>query len=418
MKKLLIIGYVWPEPNSSAAGSRMLQLISFFRGEGYQITFVSPAQQTDHMVDLSEMGIEAQVISLNCTSFDTFILALQPNIVLFDRFMMEEQFGWRVNKNCPQALRILDTEDLFCLRHARHQAYKQERVMNDNDLLCSDLAKREVAAIFRSDLSLMISSVEVALLKRLFSVDSSLLHYCPFMLTSSQLDQKNPNFSERQDFMTIGNFRHAPNWDAVLWLKQQIWPLIQKQLPKAKLNIYGAYPPPKAKALHDEKSGFLVKGWVDDAVAAMQSARVCLAPLRFGAGIKGKLAEAMYCQTPSVTTDIGAESMKTTKPWAGSIQNQAEEFANAAVKLYAQENLWQVASDLGQTNAKTMYQQTNLLADLSETISTLLTNITAHRQSNFIGAMLSHHHHKSTQYMAQWIDVKTQLHRLQDIVDD
>jgi hypothetical protein len=110
--------------------------------------------------------------------------------------------------------------------------------------------------------------------------------------------------------------------------------------------------------------------------------------------------------------------MKTDKPWAGAIQNQAEDFSNAAVKLYAQENLWQVASDLGQANAKTMYQKANILADLSETVSTLLANITAHRQSNFIGAMLSHHHHKSTQYMAQWIDVKTQLQQLQDMVDD
>ena len=159
MKKLLIIGYVWPEPNSSAAGSRMLQLISFFQREGYQVTFVSPAQQTEHMADLSAMAIQVKGISLNCTSFDRFILELQPTIVLFDRFMMEEQFGWRVIQSCPHALRILDTEDLFCLRHARHQAHKQKRVLSDNDLLTSDLAKREVAAIFRSDLSLMISTV-------------------------------------------------------------------------------------------------------------------------------------------------------------------------------------------------------------------------------------------------------------------
>ena len=169
--------------------------------------------------------------------------------------------------------------------------------------------------------------------------------------------------------------------------------------------------------MHDQKSGFLVKGWVDDAVVAMQSARVCLAPLRFGAGIKGKLAEAMYCQTPSVTTDIGGESMQTAKPWAGSIQNQAEDFVNAAVSLHEKQDLWKVASDLGQVNASTMFQQASIFADLSSTVTTLLANITAHRQANFIGAMLSHHNHKSTQYMAQWIDVKTQLQQLQDMVD-
>ncbi|AAZ28694.1 MULTISPECIES: glycosyltransferase [Colwellia] len=409
MKKLLIIGYVWPEPNSSAAGSRMMQLIHFFQSQSYHITFASPAQQTEHMVDLRALNIDVENISLNCTSFDDFIKELQPNTVMFDRFMMEEQFGWRVSEQCPQALRLLDTEDLFCLRNARHQAYKLKRDITDEDLLTSDMAKREVASIFRSDISLMISSIEVALLKRLFKVDTSLIHYCPFMLSHAQLAQENPSFQQREDFMAIGNFRHAPNWDAVLWLKQQVWPLIRKQLPNAKLNIYGAYPPPKATDLHDEKSGFLVKGWVDDAVLAMQSAKVCLAPLRFGAGIKGKLAEAMYCATPSVTTDIGAESMQTDLPWAGAIANDPQAIADAAVKLYQDESTWQVSSDLGQQNAMLMYQQNNVLTELADCLSKLEANLSSHRQANFIGSMLNHHHHKSTQYMSQWIDVKTQL---------
>lgn len=412
MKKLLIIGYVWPEPNSSAAGSRMIQLIHFFQTQSYQITFASPAQQTEHMVDLIALNIAVENIKLNCSSFDDFIKQLQPDTVMFDRFMMEEQFGWRVNDHCPQALRILDTEDLFCLRNARHQAYKQKRTITDEDLLTSDMAKREVASIFRSDVSLMISSVEVALLQRLFKVDASLIHYCPFMLSQAQLNQKNPSYQQRNDFMAIGNFRHAPNWDAVLWLKQQIWPLIRKQLPKAKLNIYGAYPPPKATDLHDEESGFLVKGWIDDAALAMQSATVCLAPLRFGAGIKGKLAEAMFCSTPSVTTDIGAESMQTDLPWAGEIANEAQTIADAAVKLLQDENAWQAASDLGQKNAQLMYQQESILAELATCLSQLESHLEQHRQQNFIGSMLNHHHHKSTQYMSQWIDVKTQLKEL------
>ena len=106
-------------------------------------------------------------------------------------------------------------------------------IFTDADLLNSDMAKREVAAIFRSDISLMISSVEVALLQRLFNVDANLIHYCPFMLSQAQLTQTNPSYQQREDFLAIGNFRHAPNWDAVLWLKQQVWPLIRKQLPKA-----------------------------------------------------------------------------------------------------------------------------------------------------------------------------------------
>ena len=213
--------------------------------------------------------------------------------------MMEEQFGWRVEKHSPQALRLLDTEDLHCLRNARHNALKQQRALTSRDL-ASDLAIREVSSILRCDLSLMISDVEIELLKDRFRVCSSLLHHCRFMLPNidSNVQAGWPEYNRRQHFISIGNFRHEPNWDAVLHLKQTIWPLIRKQLPQAEIHIYGAYPPPKATQLHNEKQGFKVLGWAKNAQSVMKSARVCLAPLRFGAGIKGKLAEAMLCGTP------------------------------------------------------------------------------------------------------------------------
>ena len=126
-KRLLIIGFVWPEPNSSAAGGRMLQLISLFQDQGFQITFASPAQDSDFMVTLSDFGVDKKAIELNDSSFDLFLKELKPNVVLFDRFMIEEQFGWRVAENCPDAIRVLDTEDLHCLRLARQNAFKAKR---------------------------------------------------------------------------------------------------------------------------------------------------------------------------------------------------------------------------------------------------------------------------------------------------
>jgi len=96
LKKLLIIGFVWPEPNSSAAGGRMMQLISLFKEEGYDITFASPAMESVYKVDLEALDVEKKSISLNSSSFDVFIKELNPSVVLFDRFMIEEQFGWRV----------------------------------------------------------------------------------------------------------------------------------------------------------------------------------------------------------------------------------------------------------------------------------------------------------------------------------
>jgi hypothetical protein len=229
VQQLLIIGFVWPEPNSSAAGGRMLQLISLFTEEGYSITFASPAQDSDFMVNLEEYGVDKKSIALNCSSFDVFVKELNPAVVLFDRFMMEEQFGWRVAENCPNALRLLDTEDLHCLRLARQKAFKESRLFQTSDLMVEEVAKREIASILRCDLSLMISEFEMELLTTTFKIDKALLYYLPFLLepiTALTFD-KLPSFEERKDFVFIGNFLHEPNWNAVQYLKETIWLVVQ-----------------------------------------------------------------------------------------------------------------------------------------------------------------------------------------------
>lgn len=404
MKKVLVIGYVWPEPNSSAAGTHMMSLLNAFRAQNWDVEFATPAQRTDHMVNLDDFGITSQSIALNCDSFDEYVKAYNPDIVMFDRFMMEEQFGWRVDKHCPHAIKILDTEDLQCLRNARHEAFKGEREFTTSDLH-SDIAKREIAAILRCDLSLIISSYEMSLLNSVFKIEPSLLHHLPFMVDLSSLPTSTKTFEQRQHFMTIGNFRHAPNWDAVLYL-QKIWPLIRKQLPKAELHIYGSYPPPKATALNNPKTGFLIKGWADNAFDVMQSARVCLAPLRFGAGIKGKLLEAMIMQTPSVTTNIGAEGMHNDLPWPGKIANTADDFANAAIEMYTNQSDFEQAQQDGNTLLNTLYDKAQLSAALIQKVDLISSDLNAHREKNFTGQMLKHHTMRSTQYMSQWIAEK------------
>ncbi len=404
LKKILVIGYVWPEPNSSAAGGHMMSILRLYTQQGCQVEFATPAQPTDHMIDLAKEGISSKEIKLNCDSFDDYVAEYQPDMVMFDRFMMEEQFGWRVEKMCPQALKILDTEDLQCLRNARHQANKAERDLTQEDLF-SNLAKREIAAILRCDISLIISSFEMELLKETFKVDARLLHHLPFMVDLNTIPKTTRSFAERRHFMTIGNFRHAPNWDAVLNL-QTIWPQIRKQIPDAECHIYGAYPPPKATALHNLKTGFLIKGWAEDAHAVMEQARLCLAPLRFGAGIKGKLLDAMVMQTPSVTTSVGSEGMHQHETWPGVIADDVAEFVAAAVDLYNNEQTWQKAQQQATALLQTHYDSHKLGAKLIARITEIENGLSQHRLNNFTGAMLKHHSMMSTKYMSQWIAAK------------
>ncbi|MDE8602372.1 glycosyltransferase [Marinomonas sp. RSW2] len=407
---LLVIGYVWPEPNSSAAGSRMMQLLNCFYKNQWQISFASPAQQTDHMADLSTLGIKTEHIELNNASFDHYIADKKPDIVMFDRFMMEEQFGWRVEKFSPDSLRVLNTEDLHSLRQARHLALKQNRTFQIDDLY-SDHGIREIAAIHRSDLTLMISETEKKLLIDEFQVPETHVFHLPFMLPApTKINELTP-FEERQHFISIGNFRHAPNWDAVLQLKTDIWPKIRKRLPKAELHIYGAYPPPKATQLHNSKEGFLVKGWAEDAQEVMQNARICLAPLRFGAGIKGKLVEAMQMGTPSITTQIGAEAMHGLLPWNGVITDNIETFIDAAVSLYEDKTSWLLMQKNGHEILQSRYQAQEWEPKLINRLQLQTKLKESLRRKHFLGLMLRHHSLKSTQYMSQWIELKNKLEK-------
>ena len=405
---VLIIGFVWPEPNSSAAGGRMVQLISIFEAQGFDVTFASSASDSTFMFDLESLAVAKKSITLNCSSFDVFIKELNPSIVLFDRFMMEEQYGWRVAENCPDALRLLDTEDLHCLRLARQKAFKENRKFSTDDLLLEDVAKREIASILRSDISFMISEFEMELLETVFKIDTKLLYYLPLLLDpiDESTIQKLPLFEERNHFVFIGNFLHEPNWNAVQYLKETIWPLIRKQIPEAVLQIYGAYPSQKVLQLHKPSEGFYIMGRANDAQEVVSNARVVLAPLRFGAGIKGKLVEAMQCGTPSVTTTIGAESMCGNLSWNGFIADDLQIFAKNAVELYQDKNIWQKAQENGFRIIEKRYLKSSFSNDLIYHVLEIQTHLKQHRLDNFMGTLLQHHSMTSTKYMSRWIEEK------------
>lgn len=408
IKSLLIIGAVWVEPNSSAAGKRMLQLIAQFLERDYKITFASPAQKNEKAIDLFSLGINEVSIALNNVSFDNFIKELNPTIVLFDRFMMEEQFGWRVAENCPNAVRILDTEDLHFLRKTRQQQLKKEEAFTNDALLQSDDTKREIASILRCDVSLIISTYEMDLLKSVFKIDEKILCYLPFLLDAIDENKikKWKSFEEREHFIFIGNFFHKPNVDAVLTLKKYIWNEVREVLPKAEIHIYGAYVNQQIQELHNKKEGFIVKGFAEDADEVVENAKVVLAPLNYGAGIKGKLTEAMLCGTPSVTTTIGVEGMAGNFPWNGFVADDFSNFALKAVELYTNKPVWEQARLNGIDIINSIYSKEKNAPLFFSKIGDIQTNLEKYRVSNFLGSLLQHQTLQATKYMSKWIEEK------------
>lgn len=386
----------------------MLQLIDLFLEYGYQIIFASTAAPSERSFNLNTLGVITTSIELNNASFNEFLKNENPNVVMFDRFVTEEQFGWRVSEECPNALKILDTEDLHFLRKAREEAYKKAVPVEEANLF-SDTAKREVASILRCDLSLLISEVELQLLTETFHIPEGLLWYLPFLMTSEISEEQKKqlyNFDARQHFIAVGNLKHAPNVASVKLLKQEIWPVLRQKFPQAQLHIYGAYAPQQIQEMHSPKDGFLMKGWAEDISKVMQQARVQLAPLPFGAGLKGKLLDAMQNGLPTVTTPIGAEGLYATGSVPSGIATSWEEFCHLATLFYNEKPDWVQAQQQGCTVIAERFQKIQFVQPFAKKINMIQSDLTSHRNTHFIGQILQYKTLQASKYLSKWIEEK------------
>src|SRR5690554_553640 len=400
--RILIIGLVIPEPTSSAAGWRMLQLIEQLKQLSSDIHFATAATESDRSFSLEQIGVQKHTIVINDTSFNDFVAQLNPQIVMYDRFMTEEQFGWRVRQMCPKCVTILDTEDLDFVRRARAEAFKKSEVVNYDTTDCY----RELTAIHRCDLSVIISKVEYDLLVNHFQTPEKQLLYLPFIQNEIKEEhfKKLPSFEERKDIMFIGNFIHEPNFQTVVLLKK-LWSDLRKQLPKTELHIYGAYPPQKVLQLHNEKERFIVKGETENVDETMQNYRVLVAPIPFGAGLKGKFIDGFRNGLPNVTTTVGAEGMISEK-WGGVIAENEVDFVNRTVLLYKDEFFWEQSQQKGVQllNEEFSYQKWNGV--LVKGINKILKNKTIHRSDLFVQKILWQNYLQATKYMSLWIEGK------------
>ena len=404
---VVLITYVWPESRSSAAGFRDLNLIEFFLSDGYEVHCLSAANVSEFSDELTAKGVHAHTIQLNSSCFDETIKELDPRIVVFDRFISEEQFGWRVEKACPQALRIMDTQDLHFLRRFRQLEVKAGRI--DTDYRSGNPEElRELASLYRSDLTLILSDFELQLLKKHFSIPDNLVHLFPFCYDTPIAPTP---FQERDNFCFIGNYRHAPNLDGISWFITECWKKIRVDLPKAELHLYGAYPLKELDTLAKKFEGVTVVGSVEDHIEALSRYRVSLAPLRFGAGIKGKILDSWFAGTPVLSTPVGSEGMQSGTDWGGLIGKDSSQLANLGVLLYRNNELWIQTQNAGRRILGELFDRDRNFSELKQRLDLLRLRQTEGRQANFVGSMLRHHHQRSTEYFSRWLEVK----RLQEI---
>ena len=385
--KLLYLTYVWPEAVSSAAGLRSESIIRAILKNGWDLSLASTSEKNIFSEKFEKMGLKCwQVLANNHESLE--VLKKQNfDAILYDRFVLEEQFSWRLKEFFPQAAIFVDTQDLHFLRRAREEGIPP---LEHPDAL------REIASILRADLSFVLSKAEICYLEQA-KVPEETYQYLPLYYEKSA--RKNPrSFSQTKNFVFIGNYRHKPNHEAAIFLAR-IWKDIRYQLPETELHFYGAYMPKEISSL--EGNGIKCHGHCENAVETLQGYRWNLAPVLFGAGLKGKIFDGFLAGTPAISTPIGAEGIS---PFAGEICSR-EDFAKTCIQLYQNENSW-LKFQKEIPGVLENYSQEIYEKELLECIQKTVLALKEIRQKNILGKILWQESYQSKKFLSRWIEAK------------
>uniref|UniRef100_K3WLM8 DUF455 domain-containing protein n=1 Tax=Globisporangium ultimum (strain ATCC 200006 / CBS 805.95 / DAOM BR144) TaxID=431595 RepID=K3WLM8_GLOUD len=432
-KKVILTGSVWPERTSSAAGVRSSDLIEVLQAHGFQVLCVSPSRVNEHTQKLAvEHNVQCVQADANTDTFQSLLLETSPQMVIFDRFIAEEMYGWQAKKYAPDAVRVLDLQDVHFVRKAREFLVKKQNVpfpvtLDGYRLNVDPVEKqviRELASIHRSDLTLYVSDFERDLLVNRFQIHGDALHCCDFFYPETEPSTLT-GFTERKDIAFIGSFKHPPNVDAIEWMKQSIVSEFRQRAKVAnpsrvpEIHIYGSYGNTARYAnLADPAQGFRLMGFAPDVHDTLRQYRLTVAPLRFGAGIKGKIADSWHVGTPCVSTSIGAEGMEaqaaqgsssTASQWGGIIADEPVAFAHAMAELYADEPQWRAAQAAGAAICNARYDKRRNASALMRRLEHALVHKQSLRADNWMGKILWSEKYRATEYMSRFIRAKNGL---------
>jgi glycosyltransferase involved in cell wall biosynthesis len=258
---------------------------------------------------------------------------------------------------------IFDTVDLHFLREERAAALTQSDELKDQ---ASRTRIEELRVMDLAHVTMVRSKVEATLLAEI--APSVRTRIVPIV---RPVDGRLSPVEDRRDMMFVGGFLHQPNLDAFEFLHAEIWPRIRAQLPEARLHNIGSSAPASVTSRHDPENGFIIDGYVADLDEYYRSIRVNLAPLRYGAGLKGKLVASLAKGVPSVATDLAAEGMDLEDMTNVLLASDAQAFADAAVRLYTDDWLWNRLSNEGVACAAARFSVEAVHANLESLLGEL-----------------------------------------------
>lgn len=343
-KRALIIDALVLKPDNDSGSLRMFNLLRVFQNLGYKVSFIAANDLTYHPVYTRQM----QMNGVECF-YQPYLASVSEHleshghlydVVLLSRVNIAEKHIDAARKHCMHATILFDTVDLHFLREQRQAEINQDKLL----LATARMRKQqELATARKADKTLLVSPVEIELFKQV-APDVPVA-----LLSNIHKNQETiSGYQDRKDILFIGGFEHLPNVDAMEFFIKEIFPILHALKPDIRLLIVGSHLPEKIAAY--ASSHIIIKGFVPDIKPVFDHIRLSIAPLRYGAGVKGKINTSMTYGVPVVATSVAAEGMKLEHGRDILIADEPEEFARQIIRAYDDEQLWTNLSDSGKAN--------------------------------------------------------------------
>ncbi len=343
-KTILVIDHYVPQYDRDAGSRSTWQYLALFVEQGHQVKFLGDnfVRHEPYTSQLQKMGVEVLYGNFYARNWKTWLREVAPSIdlVYLHRPHITEKYLGFLDALRPRPRLLYFGHDLHFLRAKRQREIEGDAAKRTQ---AEDWRRRELAIIDTVDVAFYPSAVEVALLKR--ERPDAAIKRLPLNIWPPP-PQLVPGFGEREGLLFVGGFAHPPNLDGILWFIREVWPLVRRALPAVYLRVIGSNTPDALRAQGGDR--ILVQGYLPDRelAALYRRIRVAVAPLRYGAGVKGKVLEALFHGVPMVTTPIGAEGIEGADG-ALRICDGARAFADAVLDCYLDEAHWSALSRAG-----------------------------------------------------------------------
>jgi glycosyltransferase involved in cell wall biosynthesis len=361
---VLIVDAYTPEPDQDSGSLRLRHLMDCFQQLGYGVTFLpdNRAHAGRYTLDLQAAGVEAV--------YDPWVHSLQRffeerggefDVVMVSRHYVAARYLTLIRRHCPRARFLFDTVDLHYLREERLAELEESLPLKR---AAAQTRRAELKVIEAADATLVVSPVEKSVLRE--AAPGARVHV---ISNVHEVVGSRCTFAERKDLFFVGGYQHPPNIDAAQWFVGSVWPLIRQELPDVRFHLIGSKAPEQVRALAG--NGVVFQGYVEDLEPWLDGCRLAVAPLRYGAGIKGKVNISMSRGQPVVATPAAVEGMFARSGHDVLVADSAADFAAAVVRLYRDEDLWNRISAGGLDNVRKYFSVDTARLGLQELLKAL-----------------------------------------------